>query len=115
LIATRATSTARSTRRIGTTAAHEDLTGRDFDGKWKIAKNTAAAVYVHLLGTHGIGVFYVNSRRWPDLRPPAIGWHSIERQDDWRSQRTGCILKTSAERFEIGNPSYISAYILDNA
>jgi cysteine desulfurase/selenocysteine lyase len=71
--------------------------------------------YKYLLGTHGIGVFYLNSRRWPDLRPSAIGWHSIVRQDDWRSQRSGCTLKTSAERFEIGNPSYISAYILDNA
>jgi len=71
--------------------------------------------YKYLLGTHGIGVFYLNSQRWPDLVPPAIGWHSIEHQDDWRSQRSGYSLKTTAERFEIGNPSYISAYILDNA
>lgn len=34
--------------RIGTTAAHEDLTGLDYDALWKIAKNTTTAVYVHL-------------------------------------------------------------------
>ncbi len=34
--------------RIGTAAAHEDLTGKDFDGKWKITNNTDKAVYVHL-------------------------------------------------------------------
>jgi len=34
--------------RIGTTPAHEDLTGLDFDALWKITKNTATAVYVHL-------------------------------------------------------------------
>lgn len=34
--------------RIGGTAAHEDLTGEDFDGKWAITKNTDAAVHVHL-------------------------------------------------------------------
>jgi hypothetical protein len=34
--------------RIGTTPAHEDLTGKDFDKKWKIAKNTTTAVHVHL-------------------------------------------------------------------
>lgn len=34
--------------RIGETAAHEDLTGQDFDHKWKIAKNTEKSVHVHL-------------------------------------------------------------------
>lgn len=34
--------------RIGTTPAHEDLTGQDFDGKWAIAKNTDKAVHVQL-------------------------------------------------------------------
>jgi selenocysteine lyase/cysteine desulfurase len=71
--------------------------------------------YKFMLGTHGIGVFCLNGRRWPDLRPPGIGWHSIEHQENWRNQTEGCTLKQTAERFEIGNPSYISAYILDNA
>lgn len=34
--------------RIGTSPAHEDLTGKDFDGQWKITKNTATAPHVHL-------------------------------------------------------------------
>lgn len=34
--------------RIGTSPDHEDLTGKDFDGQWKIAKNTASAPHVHL-------------------------------------------------------------------
>ena len=34
--------------RIGTSGDHEDLTGKDFDGKWKISKNTDKAVHVKL-------------------------------------------------------------------
>lgn len=34
--------------RIGTTPAHEDLTGQDYDQQWKIEKNTDKAVHVHL-------------------------------------------------------------------
>lgn len=34
--------------RIGTSPAHEDLTGQDFDGKWAIEKNTDKAVHVRL-------------------------------------------------------------------
>jgi hypothetical protein len=35
--------------RIGATPAHEDLTGKDVDGEWKITKNTDSAPYVHLV------------------------------------------------------------------
>jgi hypothetical protein len=34
--------------RIGSSPAHEDLTGKDFDGLWKISNNTGAAPHVHL-------------------------------------------------------------------
>lgn len=34
--------------RIATSAAHEDLTGKDYDGKWKIERNTGKAVHVQL-------------------------------------------------------------------
>jgi len=34
--------------RIATDTTHKDLTGLDLDGKWKISKNTSAAVHVHL-------------------------------------------------------------------
>ena len=39
--------------RIGTSSAHDDLTGRDFDGKWAITKNTGAAVHAHLTVASG--------------------------------------------------------------
>lgn len=35
--------------RIGTTPDHEDLTGKDFDGRWKIENNTATAPHVRLV------------------------------------------------------------------
>lgn len=39
--------------RMGTSPAHEDLTGKDFDKKWKIAKNTGAAPHVQLVVANG--------------------------------------------------------------
>jgi phage baseplate assembly protein gpV len=35
--------------RIGTDPEHEDLTGRDFDGNWKITKNTGKQTHVKLV------------------------------------------------------------------
>lgn len=35
--------------RIATNPDHEDLTGKDFDGRWKITKNTDKAVHVRLM------------------------------------------------------------------
>lgn len=35
--------------RMGESPAHEDLTGKDADGKWKITKNTARAPHVQLV------------------------------------------------------------------
>jgi len=34
--------------RIGETSAHKDLTGTDFDARWKIENNTARAPHVHI-------------------------------------------------------------------
>jgi selenocysteine lyase/cysteine desulfurase len=70
--------------------------------------------YKWILGVHGVGVFYVNRRRWPELAPPWVGWHSAEREADWR-QRTGYRLRPGGERFEAGNPAFLPACILDNA
>lgn len=39
--------------RIGTSSAHEDLTGHDVDQQWKIARNTSQAVHVHLAALNG--------------------------------------------------------------
>lgn len=73
-----------------------------------------SCAYKWLLGIHGVGVFYVNGRRWPDLRPPWVGWHSAVREEDWR-RRDGYRLKPTAERFEPGNLSFVGLYVLDNA
>jgi phage baseplate assembly protein gpV len=35
--------------RIGTSPAHEDLTGQDFDGNWAITKNTGAATHLQVV------------------------------------------------------------------
>lgn len=34
--------------RIGTTTPHEDLTGKDFDKKWKIRRNIGKQVHIHV-------------------------------------------------------------------
>jgi cysteine desulfurase/selenocysteine lyase len=73
-----------------------------------------ACCYKWLLAAHGVAVFYVNGRRWPDLRPPWVGWHSTVRDEDWR-RRTDYRLVEGAQRFEAGNPAFLSAYLLDNA
>jgi selenocysteine lyase/cysteine desulfurase len=71
-----------------------------------------SCAYKWLLGVHGVGVFYANSARWPDLAPPGIGWHSIEPEEDWR-RRTAYRIKSSGERFELGNYSFVSLYLLE--
>jgi selenocysteine lyase/cysteine desulfurase len=70
-----------------------------------------ACCYKWLLAVHGVGVFYVNARRWPDLAPPWVGWYSTLREEDWR-RRTDYRLKETAERFEAGNPAFLSVYVL---
>ena len=70
--------------------------------------------YKWLFGVHGVGVFFVNGRRWPDLVPPWVGWHSAERDEDWR-RRTDYRLRAGAERFEAGNPPFLPIYLLENA
>jgi selenocysteine lyase/cysteine desulfurase len=70
--------------------------------------------YKWLLAVHGVGVFYVNGRRWPDLAPPWVGWHAEIRDEDWR-RRTDYRLKADGERFEAGNPPFLPIYVLDSA
>jgi hypothetical protein len=41
--------------RIGEAPAHEDLTGQDADGIWKITKNTGRAVHIHIEQAGGVG------------------------------------------------------------
>ena len=73
-----------------------------------------ACCYKWLLAVHGVGVCYVNGRRWPDLGAPWVGWHSEIWEDDWQ-RRTDYRLKADAERFEAGNPAFLPVYVLDSA
>jgi selenocysteine lyase/cysteine desulfurase len=73
-----------------------------------------ACCYKWVLAVHGVGVFYVNSRRWPDLAAPWVGWHSTLREDDWR-RRTEVRLREDGSRFEAGNPPFLPVYVLESA
>lgn len=42
--------------RFGTSAAHEDLTGKDFNKKWKITKNTDKQIHLHIEQANGKAV-----------------------------------------------------------
>ena len=70
--------------------------------------------YKWLLGTHGVGIFYVNSDRWPDLETKVVGWNSVVFESDWKRRET-YQLKPTARKFESGNPSFMSIYYLHNA
>jgi cysteine desulfurase / selenocysteine lyase len=73
-----------------------------------------ACCYKWLLAVHGVGVFYVNGRRWPGLAAPWVGWHSTRPEDDWR-RRTEYRMREDGSRFEAGNPPFLPVYVLDSA
>jgi selenocysteine lyase/cysteine desulfurase len=61
-----------------------------------------------LLGPHGLGVFYWNQDRRPDILPSSIGWYSVV--DDLQFPYD---LKPDAERFELGGPNMLGIYALE--
>ncbi|MBX6322277.1 MAG: aminotransferase class V-fold PLP-dependent enzyme [Rhodospirillaceae bacterium] len=67
--------------------------------------------YKWMLGAHGVGVFFVNAERWPDLAAPWMGWHSIEPEPSPRADRLQP--KASMERFESGNYGFPGLYLLE--
>ena len=73
-----------------------------------------ACCYKWLLAVHGVSVFYVNSRRWPELGAPWVGWHSTYRDEDWR-RRTDYRMRDDGSRFEAGNPPFLPVYVLESA
>lgn len=62
-----------------------------------------------LLGPHGLGIFYWNRARRPDLEPSRIGWYSVD--DDLQFPYE---LKPSAERFELGGPNQLGIAALNS-
>jgi len=73
-----------------------------------------SSCYKWLLGVHGVGVFVWNRSRVPDLEPTSLGWHSVADRGG-KADPTRIVLRPNADRFEIGNPSFPSVYVLDNA
>jgi len=73
-----------------------------------------SSCYKWLLAAHGVGVFVWNRSRVDDLEPASIGWHSV-RSRGGVNRPTEVALRPDADRFEIGNPSLPSIYILNNA
>ena len=72
-----------------------------------------ASAYKWLLGIHGGGVLYWNRARLPDFAPGAVGWFSVsDFLSDDRFERIDW--KPTAERFELGMPSYAAIYALEN-
>lgn len=58
-----------------------------------------------LLAPHGIGVFYWNRDRRPEIEPAGIGWYSVV--DDLQFPYE---LKPTAARFELGGPNLVAIY-----
>jgi selenocysteine lyase/cysteine desulfurase len=73
-----------------------------------------SSCYKWLLGAHGVGIFYWNRERLPDLEPPFLGWHTGVTIPDWQ-EPTRYRLRPDANRFVPGNPNFIGLYILENA
>ena len=73
-----------------------------------------ASCYKYLLGTHGVAIFYWNRERLADLEPPFLGWHSGVSIPRWQDP-TDFTARPGADRFETGNFSFISIYVLENA
>lgn len=61
-----------------------------------------------LLAPHGLGIFYWNRERLPDVEPASIGWYSVV--DDLKFPYD---LKPTASRFELGGPNLVSIYALN--
>lgn len=70
--------------------------------------------YKFALATHGAALFYADRRRLQELQQPAVGWFSVEwpgvaeRSETYR-------LKPGTRRFELGNPSFVSLFVLHEA
>ncbi|MCB1489743.1 MAG: aminotransferase class V-fold PLP-dependent enzyme [Bauldia sp.] len=69
--------------------------------------------YKWLLAVHGCGLFCVNQRRWPELAPRGLGWHSIE-EPDARIPLAAHHVRSGPERFETGNPPLLAIHVLEN-
>src|SRR5436190_15250353 len=72
------------------------------------------ACYKWLLATHGAGIFAYHPARVGEITPNVLGWHSVEHRGGAADPLT-VDLRPDAARFEAGNPSLLSLFVLDNA
>ncbi|MBM3263830.1 MAG: aminotransferase class V-fold PLP-dependent enzyme [candidate division Zixibacteria bacterium] len=79
-----------------------------------LADIVVSSCYKWLMGVHGVGIFYWNRNRLPDLQPPFVGWHTGSMLSGWQDP-TAFEPRPDAGRFEPGNESFISVYVLNNA
>ena len=86
-------------------AIRVDLDGVDF---------LAACTFKWLLGAHGLAVLYCRTNRLDDLRPPHLGWRSVE---DYFSvlPDLNYSLQPDARRYEGGMLNYAGIYALHDA
>jgi selenocysteine lyase/cysteine desulfurase len=79
-----------------------------------VADFVVSSTYKWLLGTHGLGIFYWNRARRPDVQPAAIGWYSLATTfgEDRYERYT---LKADAGRFETGYVNFPAIYALSRS
>ena len=68
----------------------------------------AACSHKWMLGVLGIGFLYVDRDLLPHLRPPLVGWHSVENAFDFDGTRFD--LRTDASRLEEAAPAFPMVY-----
>jgi cysteine desulfurase/selenocysteine lyase len=79
-----------------------------------LADFAVSSTYKWLLGTHGLGVLYVNQAKGAALEPSAIGWYSVETAftvDRYERYR----LRSDAGRFETGYLNFPAIYALESS
>lgn len=73
-----------------------------------------AASYKWLLGSHGVGVLYVNRALHATIEPAYVGWRGVV--DIFTPDRFDrYTLHPDARRFEEGMPNYLGLYVLERA
>ena len=80
----------------------------------RYADFVVSSCYKWLMAVHGVGIFYWNRERVPELNPPFVGWHTPAFLPDWK-EPSAYIPRADASRFTPGNETWIGVYILDNA
>jgi cysteine desulfurase/selenocysteine lyase len=73
-----------------------------------------SCLYKFALGTHGAGLLYVDRARQAELRQRSVGQFAVERPP-LEERILGYQLKMGARRYELGNPPFVSLFVLREA